>query len=704
MRKRDFAIIFISAFAVFISLQHEGRFSFRDAWYHHLDDADLPTAHELEHLPPPVVVDLNGDGRSEVLFATHDARLQVLEPQLPLAGETFRESRVLAEVSLLSQKVRVVTGRQPVALAAGYLDPPPGSAPGGKKYRKAVIVVVTAGWTVLCYDHNLKLLWENNVQEDWPHGAHMKEVAILITNQTLKHEHRGMVVVGGSVEITPQLLDPLEEEEDLEHEEARHRRAADNKEALEDVSGDAAGLKDRHFSYYAFAGDTGHLWWKHESKDNHRDASLLIGQLLPQHNYKLDANSLNTRHFGEVECREYRESILGVVPHKWERRDDTFFQLAHFRKHRRRHHKKLPGPPGAARHPPAKQQAGRDAKNPVAHVVGKVVKMAASGKAKKAPPHQGQVNGTAHWWAPNAVVAHLKEGVEAIHLYSGRTICKLMLPAGGLHADINGDGVLDHVQASGAHGGERMVPVGLERPLEPCWAVATSGVPVKEQLFNGSICKPEAAHLFHPDFASRAFGRTDEEGTIPLEVATPVLLPRKDKHRHRRNSHGDVVFLNSRGEVSCYSTEGHHGKLRWQVASEAMWANPVAPAGLHFERVVPTLAALPLRAGGPAEVLLAVGESNAVVLSPHGVVEATFPVPLGPTAAAVIADFNNDRLNDLIIVTSMGIYGYVQVRQRGATLFSALLGCLIIGMGIVFVTQAVGTGKKPRKADRRSTD
>jgi hypothetical protein len=48
--------------------------------------------------------------------------------------------------------------------------------------------------------------------------------------------------------------------------------------------------------------------------------------------------------------------------------------------------------------------------------------------------------------APNVLVAHLEEGIEAVHLYSGRTLCKLHLPAPGLHADINGDGVLDHVQ------------------------------------------------------------------------------------------------------------------------------------------------------------------------------------------------------------------------------------------------------------------
>jgi len=82
--------------------------------------------------------------------------------------------------------------------------------------------------------------------------------------------------------------------------------------------------------------------------------------------------------------------------------------------------------------------------------------------------------------------------------------------------------------------------------LKPCWAVATSGVPVREQLFNASICHYSHFNLFqHGDFA-RSFSRSADAGT--LEVATPILVHRDDGHKHRR-SHGDVVFLTSRGEV-----------------------------------------------------------------------------------------------------------------------------------------------------------
>lgn len=34
-------------------------------------------------------------------------------------------------------------------------------------------------------------------------------------------------------------------------------------------------------------------------------------------------------------------------------------------------------------------------------------------------------NTTNHWWVPNVVVAHLSEGIEAVHLATGRTLCKV---------------------------------------------------------------------------------------------------------------------------------------------------------------------------------------------------------------------------------------------------------------------------------------
>lgn len=74
--------------------------------------------------------------------------------------EGFSEARVLAEVSLLPDKIRVASGRRAIAMAAGVVD----RIYKHGQVQKQVLVVVTSGWSVMCFDHNLQKLWEKNLQ------------------------------------------------------------------------------------------------------------------------------------------------------------------------------------------------------------------------------------------------------------------------------------------------------------------------------------------------------------------------------------------------------------------------------------------------------------------------------------------------------------------------------------------------------------
>ncbi|KAJ6989911.1 hypothetical protein NC653_018423 [Populus alba x Populus x berolinensis] len=666
MRKRDLAILMLSAFAIFFSLQHEGDFSFREAWFHLTDD--YPIKYDTDRLPPPIVSDLNGDGKKEILVATHDAKIQVLEPHSRRVDEGFSEARLLTETSLLPDKTRVATGRRAVAMATGVIE---------RRYKegqplKQVLVVVTSGWSVMCFDHNLKKLWETNVQEDFPHNAHHREIAISISNYTLKHGDMGLVIIGGRMEMQPHnYLDPFEEIGMAEKNAEQHRRSAGEKEPSEN----SGTVNLRHFALYAFAGQTGTIRWSRKNENIEAESSDAASQLIPQHNYKLDVHALNSRHPGEFECREFRESILGVMPHHWDRREDTVLQLSHFRRHKRKTSKKSNGKNSnypfhkpEENHPP-----GKDTTKKISNLIGKAAKYASSTKSKKPSQYIPTItNYTQLWWVPNVVVAHQKEGIEAVHLASGRTLCKLHLQEGGLHADINGDGVLDHVQAVGGNGAEKTVVSGAMEVLQPCWAVATSGVPVREQLFNASICHHSPFNLFQHGEFGRNFGRTDVSS---LEVATPILIPRSDGHRHRKGSHGDVVFLTNRGEVTSYSPglHGHDAVWQWQILTGATWSNLPSPSGMmEGGMVVPTLKAFSLRAHDIQQLILAAGDQEAAVISPGGSVQTSFDLPAPPTHALICEDFTNDGLTDLIVVTSNGVYGFVQARSPGALFFSTL--------------------------------
>lgn len=146
--------------------------------------------------------------------------------------------------------------------------------------------------------------------------------------------------------------------------------------------------------------------------------------------------------------------------------------------------------------------------------------------------------------------------------------------------------------------------------------------------------------------------------------------------------------------------EAHH---RWQLTTRAWWTASPELQGVGTHRIIPTLLALPLRKDGEPEAILAAGELDAVILSPKGSQVTEFSLPAPASAPLVYADFSGDRLNDLILVTQDAIYGFVQTRHPGAILFSTLVGVLILVMGVIFVTQHLGTGKgKSRPAERRS--
>jgi hypothetical protein len=129
MYKRDFGILLLSVCALYLSLQHEGVYQFKKAWYHSFEDHE-PAAHELEEhwhpVPPPIVADLNGDGKPELVTATPSGRIQILAPRR--FGDGFAQAELIAqtEPEALAPSGDSGAGAVRVAgLTTGYLTPPP---------------------------------------------------------------------------------------------------------------------------------------------------------------------------------------------------------------------------------------------------------------------------------------------------------------------------------------------------------------------------------------------------------------------------------------------------------------------------------------------------------------------------------------------------------------------------------------------------
>jgi len=106
----------------------------------------------------------------------------------------------------------------------------------------------------------------------------------------------------------------------------------------------------------------------------------------------------------------------------------------------------------------------------------------------------------------------------------------------------------------------------------------------------------------------------------------------------------------------------------------------------------PTLMPLALRPHSIPLAVLAIGSEAGFVISEHGNELASFHVAFPPVAPAVVADFDGDGLNDIIVVTRGGVFGYSQVQHLGGMSFGALLLTLIVAMGIVWYSQQYDSG------------
>ena len=73
----------------------------------------------------------------------------------------------------------------------------------------------------------------------------------------------------------------------------------------------------RHFQWRAYEGGAGAERWSNVGTDFHKDLDQLKDVMAPQHDYRLDAASLDGRRYGEASCRQYRESILHALPHSY---------------------------------------------------------------------------------------------------------------------------------------------------------------------------------------------------------------------------------------------------------------------------------------------------------------------------------------------------------------------------------------------------
>ena len=687
MRQRDMLVLLACGFGIFLSFQKDegDGFRVRRAWSYPLDhalyaDGSDPQPHEK--LPPPLITDVDGDGEMDVVLVTKEPSIKLLDKE-GLRFRTgkkgnFQAARPQYEATLLSSIVRLSEGRQPAALASGYIDPPPKDP---VTLRRQVIVVVTQDWTVLCFDEKLKLMWESNLQDFVPDDFYHREIGVSITPVGVFKGDRGMVIVAGSTrhELTVGGDEYWEEHEAEAAAEAAAaagedpskipRPAEDLYESTIDEEDEIENPQDEllveqdihHFSYYAVEGGRGGLRWSHEAGDYETTVMDEDNNLSPQHNYKLDVQS-NEQHQDEVDWRQYRDSVLHSLPHSWRRRDDTWLELKHFARQKRQK--------------PEKQPAGSNTADSLLYGAATAAEVLARPLSAGASSSGSGLSGTMFGPVappPNVIVAHRADGLDVVHLFSGRLLCQVRLMQ-GTHADVNRDGTIDHMYALAGHdlasrSVHDRVAAGLASspdllgsvPAPGCMAIATSGVPVHDHLFNASICPTKRDRGFQ---GTKKGWQSGSPG--PIDAVDPVVIP---SIAHPGGSGKlDTVFLLSNGRVTSIAPSGERN---WQTQTSAIWQKAHImlatgdnhEAGLRADSVaVPSLRFVNLHAEKSIEEaddedlqILAVGDANVVLLSMDGRVRASMGLTQKPVGTPVLGDFNDDGVVRSLCLTEPDI-------------------------------------------------
>eukprot|EP00752_Nemacystus_decipiens_P004113 g3763.t1 len=671
MRARDIGVSVVAVTAAFLALQGTPDVNIQLHWY--VGERPLPREGNLP-VPLPLVTDLDGDGKNEVVVLA-DGGMEIRVLSVPAAsGETLVDPWILHKAELDPNPRRSGGKRRAVALAAGYVDPPlptsrdPSSSRPLQRRQKQRVVVVREDLSVVCYDHELRRLWNKELKHEAFPGDFasyaLDQVAMTVTHSVRKLDDRGqpkgrpgagtdegLVVIGVSfrhrdgrshhtragnghdpngaaaggvdplgVHVEPFIEGEEDSRDDVEEaemsKEERVRRAAE------------------HFSLFALdVNNQGALRWRHRGGAHHADvadaAAAKDGQEDGVHDFiypglggdlfrgespgaAFESLAAAAGAVGRGGGRRYRRSLLRHLPHAWSVPSDTRLEITALRR-------KGPGDGshtsggGGSGSGGGGGPSGEDGRNP--HSPGRRRSLSPAAASGGVGGAGGVGAGGQGGGVVRAVLARTREGLEAVELATGRPLSAVALPwvksGAGVFVDLNGDGVVDHVQAVGARGGQgwghlhsgvamghlsdrgSSPPAQEAQQLPPCYALAVSGLPPREQLFNGSLCHNAGALYDFQERLSKPASSRSASRSRDIEVGTtpPAVLQRVPAGAAMASAvpgrsgggsgagarsgglgpRSDVVFAVSSGVVSSYDDEG---RLNWQDRRGPVWAKP----------------------------------------------------------------------------------------------------------------------------------
>ncbi|KAL0483699.1 1 TM domain-containing transmembrane protein [Acrasis kona] len=524
MRRRDVAVFVVAAFLIIFTLKQEGGVEF-EKWFLFKQFQQPYDRKDSSNTPPkPIITDLTGTGKKSLVIASGDGFLKIVNLNAP-QDQKFSPLDDVLSFNLNEKRTdNQVLHHHVVGLGVGYTYQHTFT---DLKPRTQRIVVVLSNWRVLCFDHELNIIWEMtlSVEENEKHFGSPFETVVNILPWKIYQTDVGIVTI-----------------------------------ALRTLQSDSepSGMEAKtHYSYFALDASTGTFRWKHEAKDfQYRDEKQ---KLTPQHNHKTDSGHI--QHIGEVHWRTYKKRIQRYhLPHQFRHAHDAIIVPDHFFPQTPHHERGNSGAIGSQKrlvNSKAQVEYGQMAD-----------KLKPSQKKKSLSEKEQQL-------PPNVLACHTSTGLEIIHLYTGRMITEITpLLHDVIYSDINHDGVLDSISASSC---TARIQSGTE---------ATSKN-AQNSLFTAQICR---AQSFATSLTQFSLDLIQSDATVNVEnddsdaSACSNVINRDEKRR-------DAVFLVSSGLVTSigYSNTNHRFRTIWQTMTPSSYDKELETqvSDGYFTEIVP---------------------------------------------------------------------------------------------------------------------
>ncbi|GFS16597.1 hypothetical protein ElyMa_006801000 [Elysia marginata] len=533
--------------------------------------------------------------------------------------------------------------------------------------RKQIIVVVTDDWQVLCFNHQLDLLWHQQLAlpEVDLNLLEVKSLTAYVSPFSIKEKHNGLVVVTGNFRYKQSRKDLFTELKEKESKNSQNRTI--------DTSEEEENETTTQFSTFALNADDGTPLWTRTFGGSQTFKPSSKNKRLTDVHWKLQLHH-KTDHKEESSWKDFGSQLDQYLPHMWADNSDTQVMMARVNKEFRRS--------SAERsHDDDSATASSAPALPTQHLIG----FSYGGHRPHSPDE--------HVKNPNSLVIRSPDGLHIVSLVTGQPRTSMVFPADkALYMDMDQDG----------HAEKLVWDIG--KHYSPCFLDIWRINPIQEKIDQVALCTSKRL------FWVRSWSmEEDVYKKIPPQLIRSVarkggVLRHFLGHNLFEDTTYDIITYSSLGRISSFSFDG---TIHWQTAIDAKWADismSLRRAGgrpltdsvkeeflLSFQ---PSMVIMPIEEAGPkVAVAVAAWNSLAIIDLKEGIVLSEHSLPAPSTGPLVYGDFDNDGLMDIIVTCKKGYIGFslkLQHNYEYTVLYAVIVFLIIILFSWIVAMSAQG--------------